>query len=87
MPETREGGCHCGQVRFRAEVDLNLLSQCSCSVCTKKGILHLNVAPANFQLLRGAHFHGPTRWPENPAHHHDPEHAETPGGLTAIWFS
>jgi hypothetical protein len=53
MLETREGGCHCGRVRFRAEVDLDLLSQCSCSICTKKGILHLILSPADFNLLRG----------------------------------
>ena len=53
MLETREGGCHCGRVRFRAQVDLELLSQCSCSICTKKGILHLTTSPAHFELLRG----------------------------------
>jgi hypothetical protein len=53
MLETREGGCHCGAVRFRARVDLDLLSHCSCSICTKKGILHLNLAPEDFELLRG----------------------------------
>ncbi len=53
MLETREGGCHCGRVRFRAPVDLDLLSQCSCSICTKKGILHLGVSAADFELLRG----------------------------------
>ncbi|MEA2778092.1 MAG: hypothetical protein QOF90_3498 [Acetobacteraceae bacterium] len=53
MLEIREGGCHCGRVRFRARVDLDLLSQCSCSICTKKGILHLPVFPADFELLRG----------------------------------
>jgi hypothetical protein len=53
MLEHREGSCHCGRVRFGARVDLDLLSQCSCTVCTKKGILHLPVAPENFELLRG----------------------------------
>ena len=53
MLEQIEGGCHCGRVRFRARVDLGLLSQCSCSVCTKKGILHLPTAPEDFELLRG----------------------------------
>ncbi|HEY2230821.1 MAG TPA: hypothetical protein VGI22_24405 [Xanthobacteraceae bacterium] len=53
MLEQRDGGCHCGRVRFRAQVDLDLLSQCSCSVCTKKGILHLPVALKNFELLKG----------------------------------
>src|SRR5882757_10986785 len=53
MLESREGGCHCGQVRFRAQVDLDRLSWCNCSICTKKGIIHLSTVPADFQLLRG----------------------------------
>jgi hypothetical protein len=53
MLENHEGGCHCGRVRFRARVDLDLLSQCNCSICTKKGILHLTVSPDDFELLRG----------------------------------
>lgn len=53
MLETREGGCHCGRVRFRARVDLDLLSQCNCSICTKKGNLHLAIFPTDFELLSG----------------------------------
>ena len=53
MLEVREGGCHCGQVRFRARVDLDQLSQCSCTVCTKKGILILSLFTDDFELLRG----------------------------------
>jgi hypothetical protein len=53
MQQTKEGGCHCGAVRFRAAVDLDLVSTCSCSICTKKGILHLPVYSADFQLLKG----------------------------------
>ena len=53
MIETREGGCHCGRVRFRARVDLDRLSECNCSICTKKGILHLVIDPDDFALLKG----------------------------------
>jgi len=53
MLQTYEGGCHCGRVRFRARADLALVSECNCSICTKKGILHITVAPENFELLRG----------------------------------
>jgi hypothetical protein len=53
MLETREGGCHCGRVRLRAVVDLDLLSQCSCTVCTKKGILHLPIFLPDFRALSG----------------------------------
>ncbi len=53
MLETREGGCHCGRVRFRAKVDIDRVSRCSCTMCTKKAILHLPIFPAEFTLLRG----------------------------------
>jgi hypothetical protein len=53
MLETMEGGCHCGRVRFRVTADLASATDCNCSVCTKKGILHLIVAPDQFVLLSG----------------------------------
>jgi hypothetical protein len=48
-----EGGCHCGAVRFRVAADLDRVTQCNCSICGKKGFLHLIVAPQQFELLRG----------------------------------
>jgi hypothetical protein len=48
-----EGGCHCGRVRFRVRADLDRVSECNCSICTKKGILHLIVPPEQFELLSG----------------------------------
>jgi len=35
------GGCHCGRVRFRVTVDLDNMTYCNCSICSKKGFLHL----------------------------------------------
>src|SRR6516225_254906 len=54
MQETYEGGCHCGRVRFRIRADLGELGECNCSICTKKGILHLPVRREDFVLLSGA---------------------------------
>jgi hypothetical protein len=48
-----EGGCHCGRVRFRVTAELNGVADCNCSVCTKKGFLHLIVPPELFELLSG----------------------------------
>ena len=47
MLQTYEGGCHCGRVRFRIRVDLeqSTVGECNCSICTKKGILHIGVTP------------------------------------------
>ena len=53
MLQTYEGGCHCGQVRIRVQADLTRISACNCSICTKKGILHLVVPLDDFELLQG----------------------------------
>jgi hypothetical protein len=52
MP-TYAGSCHCGRVRFRVTAALDRLVDCDCSVCTRKGFIHLIVAPAQFELLAG----------------------------------
>ena len=53
MTQAYEGGCHCGRVRFRVTADLDTVTNCNCSICTKKGILHLIVSPNQFELLSG----------------------------------
>ena len=53
MPKPMEGGCHCGRVRFRVTADLDRVAECNCSMCGKKGFLHLIVSPAQFELLSG----------------------------------
>jgi hypothetical protein len=53
MPHAMQGGCHCGRVRFRVTTDLDRVTQCNCSMCTKKGFLHLIVPPEQFDLLSG----------------------------------
>lgn len=55
MPEgdVREGGCQCGAVRFRVRVRAYEAVECNCSICTKKGFLHLIVQPEDFELLAG----------------------------------
>lgn len=53
MLETHHGGCHCGRVRFRIRADLGTIGECNCSICTKKGILHLPVPLDRFELLCG----------------------------------
>ena len=51
--QTYEGGCHCGRVRFKVTGDLSRVVECNCTMCTKKGILHLIVAPEAFELVQG----------------------------------
>ena len=54
MAKTYTGGCHCGRIRFRVTAELTGVTDCNCSICTKKGFLHLIVPPAQFELLSGA---------------------------------
>jgi hypothetical protein len=47
-----EGGCHCGKVRFEANVPEAVeLLECNCSICRATGFLHLIVPHADFRLL------------------------------------
>lgn len=51
---TVTGGCHCGAVRFEADVPavVRLLS-CNCSMCARTGFLHMIVPHGDFRLLSG----------------------------------
>jgi hypothetical protein len=51
--KTFEGGCHCGRVRFRVTAALDGVTECNCSVCRKKGFLHLIVPLEQFELVSG----------------------------------
>ena len=48
------GGCHCGAVRFVAEVPAAVeVLDCNCSICAKTGFRHLIVPHGDFTLLSG----------------------------------
>ncbi|MBV8908405.1 MAG: GFA family protein [Sphingomonas sp.] len=49
------GGCHCGAVRFDAEVGEPPVAalDCNCSICRMTGFLHMMVPHDRFELLSG----------------------------------
>jgi len=52
--ETHTGGCHCGKVRYRVDIDLGApVISCNCSMCGRSGTLLSFVPAAQFQLLSG----------------------------------
>jgi hypothetical protein len=55
MPDSRTftGGCHCGLVRFECTTDLAMVTDCNCSICTKRGLHFTFLPPAHFQLRAG----------------------------------
>lgn len=53
MNKTYSGSCHCRRIAFRVVADLADVLDCNCSVCTKKGFLHLIVEKGCFELVCG----------------------------------
>ena len=49
------GGCHCGAVRFEADLPEPPVPalDCNCSICAMTGFLHVMVAHEQFELLTG----------------------------------
>lgn len=51
----KQGGCHCGAVRWEAETDDDVVvDACNCSICAMTGFLHLIVPASRFRLLTDA---------------------------------
>jgi len=50
-----KGGCHCGAVRFEAELPEPPVPalDCNCSVCSKTGFMHVMVPHSDFELITG----------------------------------
>jgi len=57
-------------VRFRVTAELDRVTECNCSICSKKGFLHLIVAPDRFELLSGQDALSTYQFGTRTARHH-----------------
>lgn len=50
----KSGGCHCGEVNFKVLDSFSKITRCDCSICNKKGFLHIIVTKDCFELVSGS---------------------------------
>ncbi len=61
--ETYKGSCHCGAVRFEADIDLAAgTNRCNCSYCRKARAWFVTVRPEHVRLLAGAENETEYQW-------------------------
>lgn len=46
-----KGSCHCGRIEFEAEGEIEKLTECNCSICSKRSALHWFIPRERFRLL------------------------------------
>jgi hypothetical protein len=63
MKKTYHGSCHCGAVRFEANIDLSKgTTRCNCSICTKARAWFTIVKADQFLMMTGEDAMADYRW-------------------------
>ena len=61
--KTYSGSCHCGAVRFQADIDLSAgTARCNCSICTKARAWFVLVKADRVRLISGAEAQTEYQW-------------------------
>ena len=66
---THQGSCHCGQVQFEITAPVDSIVDCNCSICVKKGIVHIPAQDHELKILRGEEHLSLYQFKSNTAYH------------------
>lgn len=75
MKKTYHGSCHCGAVRFEADIELNTSQlnngrrRCNCWICARQRVSETLVKPEDFRLLAGEAELGDYQFGTGGGHH------------------
>ncbi|GGA90783.1 aldehyde-activating protein [Brucella endophytica] len=47
------GSCHCGEVRYKVDIDLSQPIVCNCSYCSRRGSILAFTPAENFEMEKG----------------------------------
>ena len=65
-----EGSCHCGEVRFQLDWQIDELTTCDCSLCAMRGALMAKVPEAALEVTAGEELLTLYQWNTHRARHY-----------------